>query len=91
MSKDSIIFTTNAIDAIGDKSAIPAQIITARPKDEPKTKDDWWTFELLREGILSEVYIAIADGLDVKETMREEAEYLLQETGDRRQNVGDRM
>ncbi len=71
------IFITNAIVAVGNKPAIPPQIISASPKDKPTTKDDWWTFDLLRDGVPGTVEVAIANGLDVKKTMQETAEYLL--------------
>ena len=51
MPKDSIIFVTDPIDAIGYKPAIPAQIITAKPQAKPPTKDDWWTFELASDSV----------------------------------------
>lgn len=77
MSRANIIFSTNAIDAIGNKPSIPPQIITAKPRVNPPTKDDWWTFDLLRDGVPNEIQVAIAKGLDVQKIMREEAEYLL--------------
>ena len=77
-----LTFTTRRIEAAGEMPAISAQIITARPEDRVDTKgrprgEDWWGFGLLRDSVLVDVYIAIADGLDVKGTMRETAEYLL--------------
>ena len=73
----NITFTTRAIPAEGQKPAVPTQIITARPKVRPGRGEKWWSFDLLRDGVAGKVYIAVAEGLDLQEMMKETAEYLL--------------